>query len=431
MRSCFFPRLRAVALAAAVLAVATAPARADCIGDCNGDLRVSIDELLTAVNISLGSAAVSACASADRNGDHRVTIDELIAAVGSALQGCAAQTDAFVLVSDYYTGSFAVVGLDAAHAIEQPNARRQVYRDSVVRTHGGLVYVINRLYADNIQVIDPARGYGTLRQCSTGNGTNPHDIVFVDDHKAYVTVFEKPTLLIVNPAAQANCRDFLRGTISLASLADRDGNPDMDQMAIVGNRLYVALERLDIRTLLRTPAEKAVLAVIDTTTDKLVGSIPLSGKNPFSATKGLPVRDGAIYVAQAGLFGVMDGGIERVNLATQRAEGFFVTEQSLGGDVTDFVIVSDRLAYAIVSRPGFTSALVAFDPKTGKLTRTLLAASGFTLVDMELNERGELYVADRERRKPGIRIFRASDGAALTNGLLGLVLPPFEIVFLP
>src|SRR5262249_39223332 len=153
-------------------------------------------------------------------------------------------------------------------------------------------------------------------------------------HKAYITLYERPRVLIVDPAAPRSCDGFTLGSIDLSSLADADGVPDMDQMAVVGNRLYVALQQLDIHTALRVPARNGRLAVIDTDSDSIVGDIELSGENPFAATKGLTVRNGAIYLAEAGLFGVMDGGIERVDLATQEAEGFFVTEEDLGGDIT-------------------------------------------------------------------------------------------------
>src|SRR5262249_46974825 len=154
------------------------------------------------------------------------------------------------------------------------------------------------------------------------------------DRKAYMTLFERPRLLIVDPSAPRDCTGFALGSIDLSALADADGVPDMDQMAVVGDRLYVALQRLDIHTALRVPAQNGALAVIDTADDSLIGSIELTGKNPFAATKGLTVRNGAIYLAEAGLFGVMDGGIERVDLARQEAEGFFLTEEDLGGDIT-------------------------------------------------------------------------------------------------
>ena len=409
----------------------TSVAGAACVGDCNGDRSVTISELVSGVGISLGSVAPTACEDFDRNGDGHVSVDELVAGVDDALRGCTAQTQAFVVTTDFTTGSFATVALDPPRAVMPSSPRHLIYRDAVARVHDGLVYVINRLFADNIQVLDPARAFATRIECSTGNGTNPHDIAFVDAHKAYVSRFETPGLLIVNPSAQANCADFTLGTIDLSPLADADGNPDMDQMAIVDGRLYVALQRLDINTILRTPARNGALAVIDTASDTLVGSIELDGENPFAATKGLTVRDGAIYVSDVGFLNVIDGGIERIDLAAQQSAGFVVTEQELRGDITDFAFVSDHLAYALINQPGFTNALVAFDPTTGAITQTVRQTDGYTLADIELNDRGELYLADRARHASGIRVYRAADGTPLTDSALDLVLPPFEIVFVP
>ena len=59
-----------------------------CPGDCNGDGMVSIDELLTAVSIGLGSTPLSECAVVDANGDGIVTVDEIIQATNRALNGC-------------------------------------------------------------------------------------------------------------------------------------------------------------------------------------------------------------------------------------------------------------------------------------------------------------------------------------------------------
>jgi len=77
-----------IALGLAALIALPTTARAQCAGDCNGDGQVAINELITGVNIALGSAAVSACPAVDANGDGQVAINELIGAVNNALSGC-------------------------------------------------------------------------------------------------------------------------------------------------------------------------------------------------------------------------------------------------------------------------------------------------------------------------------------------------------
>lgn len=59
-----------------------------CTGDCNGDGSVTIDEIVTMVNVALGSADVSVCLAGDASGDGTITVEEIIAAVNKALGGC-------------------------------------------------------------------------------------------------------------------------------------------------------------------------------------------------------------------------------------------------------------------------------------------------------------------------------------------------------
>jgi hypothetical protein len=247
----------------------------------------------------------------------------------------------------------------------------------------------------------------------------------VSSTKAYVTRYGLASLLIVNPSVGADCAGFTRGSIDLSQFADADGIPEMDQMALVNGKLYVSLQRLNSFI----PAGPGMIAVIDSATDMVVGQITLSGENPFSETKGLIVDNGTLVIGEAGRLGVTDGGIERVDLTTGMAEGFFITEAALGGDLNDFVLVSDHLGYAITAGTDFSNSLVAFDPATHSVTKTLLAAGSF-LSDIELNDRDELFLADRAITKPGVRIFRASDGSEITHAPLDLGLPPFDILFL-
>lgn len=66
------------------------PTPAACPGDCNGDGEVTVDEIVTGVNIALGLASSQVCPAMDTNGDEQVTIDELLQAVNAALFGCPA-----------------------------------------------------------------------------------------------------------------------------------------------------------------------------------------------------------------------------------------------------------------------------------------------------------------------------------------------------
>lgn len=54
-------------------------------GDCDGDARVMVSELMTAVNIALGTRPLADCAAADANGDGHVLITDLVLDVAVAL----------------------------------------------------------------------------------------------------------------------------------------------------------------------------------------------------------------------------------------------------------------------------------------------------------------------------------------------------------
>jgi len=78
----------ALPAAALAIALAVAAAVAQCPGDCRNDGEVTIDDLLTLVNIAFDNSLLSDCQSGDANGDNTITVDEIIAAVSRTLHGC-------------------------------------------------------------------------------------------------------------------------------------------------------------------------------------------------------------------------------------------------------------------------------------------------------------------------------------------------------
>ena len=59
-----------------------------CVGDSNSDGQVTVNELLTMVNIALGNASVSACDAGAAGDDGQITVDEILKTVHNALNGC-------------------------------------------------------------------------------------------------------------------------------------------------------------------------------------------------------------------------------------------------------------------------------------------------------------------------------------------------------
>lgn len=61
-----------------------------CGGDCDGFLNVTVDEIVTCVNVALGQASTLVCPACDLDFSETVTVDEIITSLNNALNGCPA-----------------------------------------------------------------------------------------------------------------------------------------------------------------------------------------------------------------------------------------------------------------------------------------------------------------------------------------------------
>lgn len=339
---------------------------------------------------------------------------------------CAAQTRAFVLTTDFSTGALSTVNLDTRAVTQDVEA---VHSDAVARWYDGLLYVVNRFGQDNVQVIDP-NTLATIRQFSTGNGSNPQDICFLSPTRAYLSRYDVSDLLIVNPSTGASL-----GVIALGAFADADGIPEMARMVRVGSRVFVAIQRLD-RNGGFQPTDKSLVAVIDATADTVLDADPvaagkqailLAGKNPYTAFAF--DREGMrLLIGCAGVYGELDGGIEYLDAVTLASGGYAITESALGGDVGDVAWHVAGHSYAIVSDAGSNTLLVSWSAITGQKLATVYAPGGFSLNDCELNDRGELYVCNSNFLAPGLFVFDVPEDTLLA-GPLDCGLPPYQVTF--
>ena len=356
----------------------------------------------------------------------RTTFAALLAFTALAVAPArATDTHAYVLTSDYSSGGLSSGNLDT-RLITRDVA--SAYADARLRWFGGLLYVVNRFGQDNIQVIDPANNFTTVRQFSVGNGSNPQDIAFLTSTKAYVTRLASSRLLIVNPATGDSI-----GAIELKPFADADHIPDMDHMIRVGTTLYVALERLSNFQ----PTDSSLVVAIDTRADTVIDAVPalpgvqaiaLPGTNPTTGFD-FDATTGRLILGCTGSYGVGDGGIAWIDTQTLASGGFAITEPVLGGDVLGVVWGTATRSFAIVSDAFYNTSLVAWNPTTGLKLSTVFAPGGFSIADAALNDRGELYVCDNDAfGAPGLYVFSAATGAPLA-GPLDTGLPPVGVAF--
>jgi hypothetical protein len=321
----------------------------------------------------------------------------------------------FVLTTDFESGAFSIVDTESREVAMNVGL---THSDALARVRGSRVYVVNRLGQDNVTALDVADGFRVAWQRSTEPGSNPQDIVFASDEKAYVTRLELPTVLVIDPRDGSPL-----GEVDCSALADADGVPEMAGGIAAGDRIVLAAGRLD-RDNSYLPATNGALAVIDSSRGVVESVIELTGRNPYGDLAVLP--GGRLLVAEVGRFGTIDGGIEEVDVSTGTARGFTVTEETLGGDVSAFAVGDDGVLWIIVSDPSNVTSLVRFDPADDS-RRTLVTGSGFTLSCVTVVGPGLLALCDRTRTGPGVRLFSLPDGAELTDHPVDVGLPPWQV----
>ena len=339
-----------------------------------------------------------------------------------------AQSDLFVITTDFSTGSTAFL---AANEAEAEVNLLGIHSDAVGHYHDSRVYIVNRLGQDNILVLDAMDLRTPLTQFSVGNGANPHDIEIVAPDKAYVTRYETTSLLIVNPQDGAEL-----GEIDLSAFADADGLPEVSQIVRVGDRLYLSCQRLD-RNGGWGPADTSYLIVVDLATDALVDvdpdvegvqGIALGAANPNS----MAVVGERIAVGVVVNFGDRSGGVEIVDTATNRSLGLVVSEEDLGGDITSMVLVDQNRGYAVVADENFANSVRPFELSSGTVGAPIENISGGFVPSLAVDG-DRLIVADRgsfsDPASAGLKFYNAATGAFL-SGPIDTGLPPQNIVVL-
>ena len=81
--------LGSLIISVALWGALAASSNAQCTGDCNGNTEVTVEEVITGVNIALENTPLSACTAFDADQSGMVTVNEIVAAVSNALNGCA------------------------------------------------------------------------------------------------------------------------------------------------------------------------------------------------------------------------------------------------------------------------------------------------------------------------------------------------------
>ncbi len=368
---------------------------------------------------------------------------------------------AFVVTSDFATGSYACIDLDSYVAYEQELGI--IHKDALVRVFNNRVYVINRFGRDNIQIINPQNEYETEREISMKQegdpgDCNPFDIALVEPDRAYVTRHNEPTILIINPQTG----DII-GDIDISQYApySAGGIPRARYMYFHGPtmRLFVACERL--RGNGHVAGYSSVLVVdVDSshgaTYNRVIREISMrvdewgdgsdhwiNAKFPFSKFQYVDHNDwdpalgdstsDHLFISCVGNFGSsfeLDCGIVAIDIQNMKISkgygpnGYVFSEETAQGEITDFVITKSKggqpvEGYAIISDSNLRTQLIKFNPHNSynaygvyigaasrvKVVRTDEGEAGY-FADLAYHEPSDhLFLSDRNALDPGVIIY--------------------------
>jgi len=365
----------------------------------------------------------------------------LLMAYLAVLFGCASGEDEgtgpaplnkiFLTTSDFQTGGIGLIDLDNLSPWEpDPSWAKDVASpDALAVFFQGKIFVINRMPYDNISVLefDENRNLQLINQYSVkgeANSANPYDLAFIPlEKKAYLSRYETTELWVINPETGNKIK-----TIDLSKYADdADEIPEMAFMLVHKSYVYLAIQRLDRTTPWWDPVGESYLLKLNWLTDQVEGKILLSAPNPVTD---LVWNDelGKILVGEAGFYGILDGGIDGIDPSTGTAQ-LIISEEQLGGDISDFVLLSASKGYAGITTIDWSaSKVVAFNPSTGEVIKEVYSTNASFPFDLELDTNGRLFITDRGNiTKPGVVVIDTSSDQVITNQPIEFTLPPYSL----
>jgi hypothetical protein len=315
-----------------------------------------------------------------------------------------------------------------------------VTSDPVARVEDGRPFVINRFSWDTLQGFDPQSGFATSLEYSTGNGSNPHDVVVFPARDggtpdglpepdgpglAFVTRYEPP----FNDVAILDLDDgTIIAAIDLTPYAlGPQQLPRADQALLHDGLIYVTLQDANARF---TEFETGRVAVIDPILRNVVDVIDLDGQNPLESFVYLE-ETGLFYAGMAGIFdGLADraltGGVEAIDPVGRRSLGLVVDDDDLGGNVSAIAIHSATRGYAVVTDELYRNSVRIFDPSTGAVGATVLGDVD-RVAALVLDGDGFLLIAEGFF-SPRLIVLDAATGGL--EAALPLSLPPFSIAIM-
>jgi len=323
---------------------------------------------------------------------------------------------------DHVSGSYSIVDLETGGVAADVSV---ISPDAVGVCAGGMLVILERLGWDTLTVVDRESPFGIVAQHSLGAGTNPQGLAVLPGGQVLVTLLGADHVPVIDLATGGEV-----ARIDVGWAADADGLPEASLVCAAGDLVAVAMQRLDRDSPLWDPTGPGWLVLVDAASLEIVDADPatadpdalvLTGANPSPYGRMIPLG-GKLLVPESGFYGVLDGGLDVVDLVEMRAGGFVVTEAALGGDITDVVVVDERIAYATVAGIDGRDRLVGFDPSDGSVGGAVLEGEGFTLLQMA-DSGGRILVVDRSLSSAGLAVVEGGE----VTGRIVVGMAPFSV----
>ena len=313
--------------------------------------------------------------------------------------------------ADFASGAHALISGDASGQFSSLNNLDATSSDITVATYGNHFYRIERQGGGNSitkYAIDAPQTviwqYSVNETANPAVLSNPHDMIFVSETKAYVLRYNKTKVWIVNPSATSEA-DFKIGELDLSAYGAVDGTPEMETGFIANGKLYIVLQRLE--GVSQQVVNDAYIAVFDVTSDQEIDvnipgdalkGIPLAVRNPTGIAY-LPVSN-TLFVQGSGSFFPVKyvGGIETIKLADYTKDLILDDGDDLShpyGLITSLAVVSPDLLYFVGYESYRVNTLYAMDIVNKTISPVNVSQLiGGQIQNLAVDPQGLLWVSD-------------------------------------
>ena len=365
--------------------------------------------------------------------DDKVTITTHSAAIISTVASDYSGSD--VQVVDLITGGFNV----SSGILPSDQSDFTVVSGSAAFYHIGK-YNIDTISRYSIDDTAVSQYTYSVKNDAEDATANPYTIVEFSDTKAFVVRYNSDKVWVVNPTAAIEA-DFKIGEIDLSAYNDGGNDPEAFGAVIIGNKLFVGMQRLDNYAAVRNGSiavfDVNTLAEIDTdTTDapSNLKGIELTTRNPYDMAyhndTGLLIASGDDFYSSPKTS--FYSGIEKINVDSY--ENSLLIDDGTSADpkysgITTVSIVDSENAFFIdYGAGGYTtiSSLYHFNPSTGIVTGKVSGFSDLDLSVLATDSNGQTWVGIGDAANPRIHVL-AADQSEVTE--ISLIQNPNAIVF--